>query len=82
MNVNNVVGEDLQLEIVAAFGVVFQVVGKGRGAEYWQNVWDYLKANHAHMLEDATTYYASEGHDIEILNEMWAWQDLHFTGDR
>ena len=82
MQTSNKIGEDLQIECVARYGVVFQMEGGKPSSEYWQVVWDWLRQHHAHICNDPTTDYPThkDNNDIELLNEIWNWQEERYNG--
>lgn len=75
--------EDIQIQIVAAFGTVWQC-GKRDGSEYWARVWDWLRTQHPEICEDPTLDYPADTvhGDIVMLNRIWQWQDASYKGPR
>lgn len=67
------VPEQLQLEVILAFGTVHNAYV---GGVYWDSVWKFLCARYPDMLEDPTVDYPSNSErDMALLNTLWDWQE-------
>lgn len=70
--------EDMQIQCLARFGSVFQKETGGERSEYWVDVWNWLRVQYRDLCNKPDLDYPmdSNGGDIELLNEIFNWQNV------
>lgn len=70
------IGEDLHIQIIMAFGTVFQWSDTyGNASRYWQDVWDWLRTQHRDICDHPDRDYPKDDGDMCMLTEIWDWQE-------